>query len=271
MKIAIGGAAGRTGRHIVEAVLADPRAELSAVVEREDHPLLGHDASVLVGRTDPTGVILTAELTAALAGVEAFVDFSVPSGTDRRAAAVADAGSALVVGTTGLGSVENEALQRAAERVPVVAAPNMSVGVNVVLELLREAASKLGADYHFEIFEMHHDAKVDAPSGTALRMGEVVAGVRGLDLDEVVRYGRSGSPGPRGSEEIGIHAARGGDVVGDHLAIFAGPGERVEISHRAGGRETFARGALRAALWTMGRAPGLYGMSDVLDGSGVGK
>jgi 4-hydroxy-tetrahydrodipicolinate reductase len=171
---------------------------------------------------------------------------------------------ALVVGTTGLDVAAREALERAARVVPVVASPNMSVGVNVLLALLRQAAEMLGQGYDFEIFEMHHRGKVDAPSGTALRMAEVVAEARGLELGQAARHGRSGALGPRGAAEIGIHAARGGDVVGDHLAVFAGPGERVELIHRAHGRDTFARGAVRAALWTAGRAPGLYGMGEVL-------
>jgi 4-hydroxy-tetrahydrodipicolinate reductase len=213
--------------------------------------------------------VVTSDPAAAFAGVDAVIDFSAPAGTEARAAAAADAGAALVVGTTGLGDAQQGALRRAAERIPVVVAPNMSVGVNVALALLREAARLLGPAYHFEIFEMHHEGKVDAPSGTALRMADVVARERGTKLADVARHGRSGAVGPRPRDEIGIHAARGGDVVGDHLAIFAGPGERLEIVHRASSRDTFARGAVRAARWALGHAPGLYDMSDVLGGDGA--
>lgn len=264
MRIAVGGAAGRTGRHIVRATVEHPEAELTAAVERADHPWLGRDVAGLAEVADPTGVVVTSDLAAALSHSDVLIDFSVPQGADRRADAAAAARVALVVGTTGLDVAAREALERAARVVPVVASPNMSVGVNVLLALLRQAAELLGPGYDFEVFEMHHRGKIDAPSGTALRMAEVVAEARGLDPGQAARHGRSGALGPRRPEEIGIHAARGGDVVGDHLAIFAGPGERVELIHRAHGRDTFARGAVRAALWTAGRAPGLYGMAEVL-------
>jgi 4-hydroxy-tetrahydrodipicolinate reductase len=209
-------------------------------------------------------VPITSDLEAGLAASDVVIDFSSPAAAAPVARAAARAGRGLVVGTTGLDSSATEALRAAARSVPVVAAPNMSVGVNVVLELLARAAAMLGASYDLEIFEMHHRGKIDAPSGTALRMAGVVAAERGLDPRLAARHGRSGALGPRPEEEIGIHAARGGDVVGDHVAIFAGPGERVEIVHRAHGRDTFARGAVRAALWVAGRAPKLYDMSDVL-------
>ena len=267
MRVAVGGAAGRTGRHIVRAVLEHPESELSAALEREDHPLLGQDVTVL--GEGASSVTLTSDLGAALAASEALIDFSVPAGTAERAEAAAASGAALIVGTTGLDVTANEGLERAARTVPVVAAPNMSVGVNVMLALLAEAAKMLGDDYDFEVFEMHHRGKVDAPSGTALRMAEVVAEEKGLDLGLSARHGRSGALGPRPAAEIGLHAARGGDVVGDHLTIFAGAGERIELVHRAHSRDTFARGAVRAALWTAGREPGLYGMADVLRGDGA--
>lgn len=266
MRIAVVGAAGRTGRHIVRAVLESADAELSAAVENGEHPLIGVEAGRLGEGDVPETVAISADLEAALAASDAVIDFSVPAGTASRAAAAAEAGVSLIVGTTGLDIEAKGALERAAQVVPIVAAPNMSVGVNVLLELLKKAAEMLGEDYDFEIFEMHHRGKVDAPSGTALRMAEVVADVRGMDLGAVGRHGRSGALGPRSGEEIGVHAARGGDVVGEHLAIFAGAGERVELVHRAQNRDTFARGAVRAALWTAGRAPGLYGMADVLKG-----
>jgi 4-hydroxy-tetrahydrodipicolinate reductase len=264
MRVAVVGAAGRTGRHILRALLESDEAQLSAALEQASHPRIGADASSLCEGIGGPSVPLTSDLAAALAQSDAVIDFSAPAGTARRAAAAAEAGVALVVGTTGLDEEARAALEQAAQQIPVVAAPNMSVGVNVLLALLRQAAELLGPGYDLEIFEMHHRGKVDSPSGTALRMAEVVAELRGVDLDLVGRHGRAGAVGPREGSEIGIHAARGGDVVGEHLAVFAGPGERVELVHRAHSRDTFARGALRAALWTRGRRPGLYGMADVL-------
>lgn len=265
MKVCVGGAAGRTGRHIVRAVVEDPRTELTAALERPDHPLLGQDVGVVVG-TGPVEVPLAGDLAKAVEACEVMIDFSIPQAVTATTRAAAAAGVSLVVGTTGLDTGAQQALRRAGQKVAVVAAPNMSVGVNVVLELLRRTARMLGPAYDFEVFEMHHRGKVDAPSGTALRMAEVVARERNQDVGLSARHGRSGALGPRSDDEIGIHAARGGDVVGDHIAIFAGAGERVEIVHRAHGRDTFALGAVRAALWTAGRPPGLYGMADVLSG-----
>ncbi len=264
MKIAVAGAAGRTGRHIVGAVIADPRTELSGAIERADYPLLGQDAGVVAG-VGTIGVSMTADLLQALEHAEVLVDFSIPQAIVVSSETAAAAGVAMVVGTTGMDSAALDALSYLARSVPVVASPNMSVGVNVVLQLLEKAAHMLGSTYDFEVFEMHHRSKVDAPSGTALRMAEVVARLRGVDVGLSARHGRSGALGPRSDEEIGIHAARGGDVIGDHVAIFAGPGERVEVVHRAHGRDTFALGAVRAALWTAHRPPGLYDMNDVLN------
>lgn len=268
MKITVSGAGGRTGRHIVKAVVEHPEAELVAALERTDHPLIGHDISTIADTGVSLGVPISSDRDEALSRCDVVIDFSVPQGAELRMDGAAKAGVAVVVGTTGLDVAARQAMERVSQRAPVVAAPNMSVGVNVVLSLLRQAARMLGPTYDFEIFEMHHRGKVDAPSGTALRMAEVVAEELGLDLGVAARHGRSGALGPRTSEEVGLHAARGGDVVGEHVAIFAGVGERVELVHRAHNRDTFARGAVRAALWTQGRAPGIYGMNDVLAGEG---
>lgn len=265
MKVTVGGAAGRVGRHIVRAVIENPATELVAALERPDHELIGKDVGTVVGAGE-VGIALTGDLASAVAACDVMIDFSVPRVVTKTAETVAAAGVHLVVGTTGLDTAARQSLRTAAQQVVVVAAPNMSVGVNVVLELLKQASAMLGPGYDFEIFEMHHRGKVDAPSGTALRMAEVVAQQRGLDVGLTARHGRSGALGPRTEDEIGIHAARGGDVVGEHITIFAGKGERVEIVHRAHGRDTFAVGAVRAALWTAKQPPGLYGMNDVLAG-----
>jgi len=262
-RAAVVGALGKTGRHISEACLESADIELVAAVEREGHPDLGRDLGELLGRAR-AGVALSADLAAAAEAASVLIEFSVPEVTLRVAEAARAARAALVTGTTGLDESAQRALESASELAPVVAAPNMSVGVNVLLSLLEQASRLLGEAYDLEIFEMHHKAKVDSPSGTALRMAEVVAETRGVDLDEVASHGRTGAVGPRPAGEIGIHAARGGDVVGEHTAIFAGPAERVEIIHRAHGREVFAAGAVRAAIWTSGRGPGLYDMRDVL-------
>lgn len=262
-RVAVTAACGRMGREILRAVATEPGLTLVAALERPGHEELGEDATLLAG-LPRSGVALRADLDAALAGCDVVIDFSVAAAAAAVADAAAGAGAALVVGTTGLDSAALAAHDRAAARVPVVRAPNMSVGVNVILDLVARAARMLGPEFDFELFEMHHRRKVDSPSGTALRMAETVARARGAELSEVVRHGRAGTVGPRPAGEIGLHAARGGDVVGDHIAIFAGPAERIEIVHRAHGREVFARGAVRAALWTAGRAPGLYDMGDVL-------
>jgi 4-hydroxy-tetrahydrodipicolinate reductase len=224
------------------------------------------DASVVTDVQGEVGVKISGDLKGVLEMSDALIDFSVPQGANGRIEAAMSSRIPIVVGTTGLDTSARSALNDAGRYVPVVASPNMSVGVNVILSLLKQAASMLGDEYDFELFEMHHRGKVDAPSGTALRMADVVAAEKGLDLGVSARHGRSGALGPRHRDEIGVHAARGGDVVGDHVAIFAGPGERLELIHRAHNRDTFARGAVRAALWTSGRSPGVYGMDDVLAG-----
>lgn len=245
-------------------VLADtPGATLAAALERPEHPRLGEDALALAG-LPPGGVALSHSFEDALVQADAVIDFTAPVATARHAALCAERGVALVVGTTGLGEAERRAVEQAAERIPIVWAPNMSLGVNVLFRLVELAAKALGDAYDVEIVEAHHRQKKDAPSGTALRLAEGIARALGRDLDEVANYGRHGQVGARPEREIGILTMRGGDVVGDHTAYFLGMGERVELTHRASSRETFARGAVRAAQWLAGRAPGLYDMQDVL-------
>ena len=263
VRIAILGADGRMGRALTRAVLAAaPNAMLGAACERAGHPAVGKDAGVLAGG-EPLGVIITGELPSPGAA-EVWIDFTVASATEMVASSAVQASAALVVGTTGLGTHARAALDVAAIRTAVVYAANYSVGINVMLELVADAARALGADYDLEIVEAHHRAKNDAPSGTALRLAEALADATGRNLAASARYARHGDLGPRTPSEIGIQAVRGGDVVGDHTVYFLGNGDRIEITHRASTRDTFAVGAVRAALWAAGRAPGLYDMRNVL-------
>jgi 4-hydroxy-tetrahydrodipicolinate reductase len=261
-RIAVVGAAGKMGRALVRAVADTEGAALAAAVERPDSPALGQDAAALAGLPS-AGVAVKAALPAR-GEADVWIDFSAPASSVANAAAAAAAGAAAVIGTTGLRPADRELIARAAAEVPVVLAPNMSVGVNVLLKLVADAARALGPDYDLEIVETHHRLKRDAPSGTALRLAEALAEATGRDLQKTARYQRHGDVGPRTAEEIGVQTLRGGDVVGDHTVFFLGIGDRIEITHRASSRETFARGAVRAALWLRGRAPGLYDMRDVL-------
>lgn len=265
--VAVLGAAGRMGCAIIRVISELPDLKLTAAVEHDKSDKLGQNAAQVAQVASPgaggDGVKIAAGVPAP--GVAAvWIDFSSPEATARHAAAAAAAGAALVVGTTGVTAEGKEALNTAARTVPVVFAPNTSVGVTVLLRLCAEAARLLGPGFDLEIVETHHRRKRDAPSGTALRLAEAVAEATGRDLSKDARMVRQGDVGPRTSREIGIQTLRGGDVVGDHTVFFLGDGERVEITHRASSRETFARGALRAALWVVGQPPGLYDMRAVL-------
>ena len=258
-KVLIVGAGGRMGLAMARLIAqrAVPGLELVAAVDRAGAPLLGQDAGVAAGVPD---------LAAALAArPDVAVDFSSPAATAATAAQVAAAGVPWVVGTTGLGDTEKAAIAQAARKIPVVLSANMSLGVNLLYALVAQAARALaGLRYDCEIVERHHRRKKDAPSGTALYLGEAAAQGFGWNLKDVAVDGRSGIPGERPEKEIGFHAVRGGDVVGDHAVLFAADGECLELSHRATSRDTLALGALRAAAWLPGRAPALYGMRDVL-------
>ncbi len=260
--VAIAGSAGRMGRTLLEAVFQSPDLRLHAALERGDSPLLGKDAGELLGA--PCGVQITADLDHALAGAHALIDFTRPEGTMHYLEACVQRGVHMVIGTTGLSVEQKAKVADAANRIAVVMAPNMSIGVNLVLKLLDTAARVLTEGYDVEIIEAHHRHKVDAPSGTALRMGEVIAAALRRDLDEVAVYGREGVTGERPPSTIGFATVRGGDIVGDHTALFAGIGERVEISHKASSRATFAHGALRAARFLADKQHGLFDMQDVL-------
>jgi 4-hydroxy-tetrahydrodipicolinate reductase len=261
--VAIFGAAGRMGHALVRALAASESARLSAAIDRDGSPLQGHDAGVISG-LPPIGILIGADPEAALTDAAVAVEFSTPSATVRHAGLAAERGIAYVVGTTGLGEADEQLLRRAAEAVPVVYAANYSIGVTLLADLVTRAAARLGEEFDIEIVEMHHRQKVDAPSGTALALGRAAALGRGVDLDAVAIRGRDGVTGARPKGAIGFAVLRGGDVPGDHTVMFAGDCERLELTHRAGGREIFARGALRAALWAVGRKPGLYTMRNVL-------
>jgi 4-hydroxy-tetrahydrodipicolinate reductase len=262
-RIAVMGAAGRMGKTLIEAVQQAEGAQLSAAIDRADSSLVGADVGELVAQ-GKIGVNLSGDLRAVLDQFDVLIDFTHPSVTLKNLEVCRQAGKAMIIGTTGFTAEEKQLLNDAGKQIPIVFAANFSVGVNLCLKLLDTAARVLGDEVDIEIIEAHHRHKVDAPSGTALRMGEVVAGALGRDLQKVAVYGREGQTGARARETIGFATVRAGDVVGDHTVLFAAEGERVEITHKASSRMTFAKGAVRAALWLQGRQPGLYDMQDVL-------
>jgi 4-hydroxy-tetrahydrodipicolinate reductase len=262
-KIAVAGVNGRMGRVLIEAIGQNSNAELGAALVRSGSPLRGQDAGTLAG----VGVLNCAmqdNLTAALNQFEVLIDFTSIDSTMANLRICRDAGRAMVIGTTGFSAEQKQELAVAAQTIPLVFAPNMSIGINVLLGVLAQTAQLLGAGYDVEIIEAHHRHKVDAPSGTALRLGEVVATAYGRDLQAVAVYGREGHTGARDPQTIGFATVRGGDVVGDHTVLFAGIGERIELTHKASSRITFAQGAVRAAVWLKKQPPGLYDMQDVL-------
>lgn len=261
--IVIVGAGGKMGRTLIQAVQDTQGARLVAGTESPSSSLLGQDLGVVAGIA-AVEVSITDSLATAVEGAQVAIDFTRPSVTLATLDACVAAGCAAVIGTTGFDAEQKARIAAAAEQIPVVMAANFSVGVNVCLQLLRDAAAALGDDYDVEIIEAHHRHKVDAPSGTALAMGEAVAGALGRDLSQCAVYGREGHTGERDTQTIGFETIRGGDIVGEHTVMFLGTGERVEISHRATSRMNFASGAMRAAQWVAGRSPGLYDMQDVL-------
>ena len=262
IRYAIAGSSGRMGRTLIEAVQQDPDAQLAAALEHVSSPFLGRDAGELVGT--PCGVKISADLDAALAGVDCLIDFTRPEGTLQHLEACKRHKVALVIGTTGFSAQGKATIEAAAREIPIVFAPNMAVGVNAVFRLLDVAARILSEGYDIEVIEAHHRHKVDAPSGTALRMGEVVASALGRDLAECAVYGREGHTGERPATQIGFSTIRGGDIVGDHTVLFAGGGERIEITHKSASRMPYAQGALRAGRYMRGHKFGLFDMQDVL-------
>ena len=262
MRFCIAGASGRMGRMLIEAVLASEGDTLVGALDVPGSPALGADAAAFLGR--PCGVAITHDLRTGLAGADVLVDFTRPEGTLAHLAACREFGVRAVIGTTGFDDAGKAAIAAAAREIPVVFAPNMSVGINVVLRLLDMAARALATGYDIEVIEAHHRHKVDAPSGTALAMGEVVAKALGRDLKTCAVYAREGHTGPRDPSSIGFATIRGGDIVGDHTVLFAGTGERIEISHKSSSRQGYAQGSLRAAHFLAEKTSGLYDMADVL-------
>jgi 4-hydroxy-tetrahydrodipicolinate reductase len=266
LKLTIAGAGGRMGQAVLEAALAEPDLVVTGALEVPASPVLGRDAGERFGH--PTGVAISADIPAAVAGADVLIDFTRPEGTLAHVGACARAGVAAVVGTTGLSATDKRALADFGASIPIVFASNMSVGVTVLLQLVEHAAKLLGVGYDVEIVEMHHRHKIDAPSGTALVLGDAAAKALGRDLKTDGVFGRDGVTGERRPGTIGFASLRGGDVVGDHSVIFAGAGERIELTHKAGSRLNFAQGALRAARFVAAKraagAKGLFDMQDVL-------
>ncbi len=253
--VLVTGAGGRMGGHVLRALEGTVGMRAAAALERPGHPDLGREIS--------PGVKLSAELEPALDSAQVAIDFSVPESTLALVDAAASKSVPLVLATTGFRSEDMRRIQQAARRIPIVMAANFSLGINVLLDLVAEAARRLEG-YEIEVLELHHSQKLDAPSGTALALARVAAEARGQDLEQTVVYQREGQIGERAPEAIGIQALRAGDSVGEHTVYLAGPGERIELSHRALSRDNFAVGAVRAARWVVGRPPGLYAMSDVI-------
>ena len=262
MRIVVAGASGRMGKTQIEAIIGSADAGLAGALDVPGSPAVGREAAEFMGRD--SGVVISTDLEAALAGADFLIDFTRPEGTLRHLAACVEHGVKMVIGTTGFDAAGKQAIEAAAARTALVFAPNMSVGVNVALRLLELAGKVLQEGYDVEIVEAHHRMKVDAPSGTALRMGEVVAKAMGRDHDAVAVYGREGVTGVRKDQTIGYAVVRGGDVVGDHTVMFLGQGERIEIAHKASSRMTYAQGALRACRYLRGQKTGLFDMRDVL-------
>ncbi|MCG8393679.1 MAG: 4-hydroxy-tetrahydrodipicolinate reductase [Pseudomonadales bacterium] len=263
MKVGIIGAAGRMGRILIEATLANPDTSLAAAVDVPGSSLIGTDAGELVGQGN-AGVVLADDLAAVVNDADVFIDFTVPEATVKNIQVCRAAGTRLVIGTTGLNDEQIAGLRAASEDIAICYAPNYSIGVNLCFKLLETAAAVLQDEVDIEVIEAHHRHKIDAPSGTALRMGEVVAQTLGRDLRECAVYGREGRTGERDRQTIGFETIRAGDIVGDHTVLFAADGERVEITHKASSRMAFGRGAVRAAAWLGSQDKGLFDMQDVL-------
>ncbi|MBF0626646.1 MAG: 4-hydroxy-tetrahydrodipicolinate reductase [Magnetococcales bacterium] len=262
-EIAVVGAGGRMGRMLIQAIQAHAATRLVAATEHPESPLVGREAGELAG-VGHLGVILSGDAGSAFQPGRVVIDFTRPAATLAHLEQAVAQGSAMVIGTTGFDAAGREQIRLAAEKIPIVFAPNFSVGVNLMFRLAAEAARALGESVDIEIIEAHHRHKIDAPSGTALGLGQAIAAAVDRNLQEVAVYGREGETGARDRRTIGFATVRGGDIVGDHTALFAGDGERLEITHRASSRMTFAQGAVRAAVWVHGRSAGLFGMNDIL-------
>jgi len=265
IKAIVAGAAGRMGSRIINVLSTSEGIRLSAGVERKGHPLVGQDSCGAAGL--PSGgvlTIITDDLVAALKAGDVLIDFTVPEASVEHIRICAEQKRPVVVGSTGFSKEQLEQVNKYVQSIPCVLSPNMSIGVNLCFKILSEIAATIGEDYDIEIVEAHHRMKKDAPSGTAMKMAQVIAQAVNRNLDEVGVYARKGMIGERSRKEIGIQTLRGGDIVGEHTVMFAGKGERIELTHRAHSRDTFAAGAVRAAKWVVGKKPGLYDMQDVL-------
>ncbi len=262
-RLAIAGASGRMGQMLIEAVKNSGDCQLGGALDVAASPAIGTDASAFSGHA--SGVLIQSDIREGLKNASVLIDFTRPEGTMAHLAACREMGVKLVIGTTGFSDAQKAEIAAASKDIAIVMAPNMSVGVNVTLKLLEMAAKAMSTGYDIEIIEAHHRHKVDAPSGTALKMGEVIAGALGRDLKDCAVYGREGITGERDPSTIGFAAIRGGDIVGDHTVLFAGTGERIEITHKSSSRETYAQGSLRAARFLAGRKTGLFDMFDVLN------
>jgi 4-hydroxy-tetrahydrodipicolinate reductase len=262
MKIAVAGASGRMGRMLIEAIQNADDAVLAGAFDVAGATSIGLDAAAFLGKS--SGISIESELGKGLAGAEYLIDFTRPDGTLKHLAYCAEHGIKMIIGTTGFDDTGKAAIASASKETAIVFAPNMSVGVNVTMKLLEMAAKSFAHGYDIEIIEAHHRHKVDAPSGTALQMGEVIASAVGRDLNDVAVYAREGVTGERDPSSIGFATIRGGDIVGDHTVLFAGIGERIEISHKSSSRVTYAHGSLRAARFLRDKPNGLYDMQDVL-------
>ncbi len=263
MRVAIAGSGGRMGRTLIEAVLGDASLSLCGALELAGSPLIGKDAGELAG-TAPCGVTVSDDVALTVAQADCLIDFTRPQGTLAHLAACVKSGTRMIIGTTGLSEEDKRLISGAARSIAMVFSPNMAVGVNVVFKLAEVAARALGEGFDVEIIEAHHRHKVDAPSGTALHLGKIVSEALGRDLSRAAQHGRQGVTGERDPATIGFHAIRGGDIVGEHTVLFAGPGERVEVVVRSGNRLTYALGALRAVKFLENKRAGLFDMQDVL-------
>jgi 4-hydroxy-tetrahydrodipicolinate reductase len=262
LKIAVAGASGRMGQMLIEAISSADDMVLAGALNVTGSPSIGQDAAAFTGKT--AGVLVTDDLAQGLENADYLIDFTRPEGTLKHLDYCAAHGIKMIIGTTGFDDAGKAAIAQAAQKIAIVFAPNMSVGVNVTMKLLELAARSFAEGYDIEIIEAHHRHKIDAPSGTALKMGEVIASAIGRDLNEVAVYAREGETGARDPSTIGFSTIRGGDIVGDHTVLFAGIGERIEISHKSSSRATYATGSLRAARFLQGRQHGLFDMNDVL-------
>ena len=261
-KVAVAGASGRMGHMLIEAIRASGDCQLTGALDIASSPAIGNDAAAFLGHA--SGVPISADVRTALASAEVLIDFTRPEGTLAYLKACRERGVNAVIGTTGFHEGQKEQIADAARDIAIVMAPNMSVGVNVTLKLLEMAAKALATGYDIEIVEAHHRHKVDAPSGTALKMGEVIAKALGRNLKDCAVYARDGITGERDPSTIGFASIRGGDIVGDHTVLFAGTGERIEVTHKSGSRATYAQGSLRAVRFLAGKRSGMFDMFDVL-------